>query len=155
MPASTPPVSIRAATLDDVPAILALEQTAPTASHWTSEQYQSRVQGQPQAACLLVAERNGQTCGFLCARNVAGEWEIENVVVGENLRRDGIGAQLMQSLIAKWAESSGTALLLEVRESNAAARALYAKCGLQEVGRRRAYYREPVEDAVLYARRQV
>jgi ribosomal-protein-alanine N-acetyltransferase len=57
----------------------------------------------------------------------------------------------MRSLIAQWEKFAGTALLLEVRESNAAARALYTNHGLREVGRRRGYYRDPVEEAVLYA----
>ena len=57
----------------------------------------------------------------------------------------------MRSLIANWEKLAGSALLLEVRESNAAARALYTKHGLREVGRRRGYYRDPAEEAVLYA----
>jgi tRNA threonylcarbamoyladenosine biosynthesis protein TsaB len=144
-------IKIRAAVFDDVPAILALEQAAPVAAHWTAEQYKIRVQGPAQAACVLVAESQGNLCGFLCANIVAGEWEIENVVVAEEFRRHGIGAELMRFLIAQWEKFAGTALLLEVRESNAAARALYTKHGLREVGRRRGYYRDPFEEAVLYA----
>jgi len=150
-PRSNTPIRIRTATSNDVPTILALEQASPAASHWTAEQYKCRVQSPVQDACFLVAERAGSVCGFLCARIVAGEWEIENVVVAEKFRRQGIAAELMRSLIAEWEESAGTAILLEVRESNAAARALYTKCGLHETGHRRGYYREPVEDAVLYA----
>lgn len=147
------PVSIRAATLDDIPAILAVEQSSASAAHWTIEQYLSRIQSPAQDACFLVAECEGGICGFLCAHIVADEWEIENVVVAKEFRRHGIGAQLMTSLIEKWEHSAGTAVLLELRESNVAARALYERYGLREVGRRRGYYREPVEDAVLYARR--
>jgi len=143
-------VLIRPAAPDDVPAILAIEQAASTAAHWTAEQYQRRL----ETGYLLVAERQGRVCGFLCAREAAGEWEIENVVVEKASRRHGLGQDLMRTLFEKWDESAGSAVLLEVRESNAAARALYGKCGLSEVGRRRAYYREPVEDAVLYARRR-
>ncbi len=98
-------------------------------------------------------QNEGQVCGFLCVRIVAGEWEIENVVVGQNMRRQGIGTLLMQSVIKKWQEAAGTALLLEVRESNIAARALYERHGLREVGRRSAYYRDPSETAILYTLR--
>ena len=147
-------ISVRAASPDDVPTILAIEHEAPTASHWTAEQYENRVQSGEKDACFLVAECEGKACGFLCARIVSGEWEIENVVVGERFRRRGVGAELMRAFIAKWEESAGAAVLLEVRESNAAARALYAKYGLREVGRRRDYYREPTGDAILYARRR-
>jgi ribosomal-protein-alanine N-acetyltransferase len=147
-------VFIRAAALEDIPAIVALEQSAPSASHWTAEQYQSRVLSRIEDACFLVAESEGRIAGFVCARIIGGEWEIENVVVGEKFRRNGIAAGLMRSLLAKWDELAGITLLLEVRESNAGARALYIKNELREVGRRPQHYREPVEDAILYARRR-
>ena len=147
-------ISVGAASSHDLPAILAIERATPTAAHWTAEQYQNRVQSGDGGACFLVAECEGKVGGFLCARIVSGEWEIENVVVGEEFRRQGVGAALMQALIAKWEESGGAAVHLEVRESNAAARALYAKYGLREVGRRRGYYTEPAGDAILYARRR-
>src|SRR5271169_5101994 len=121
------PTSIRFARSDDVPEILRLEKGAPCAAHWSSDHYESRIQSQPQGACFLIAEfpDKGKVCAFLCARIAAGEWEIENVVVDDKFRRQGIGAQLMQSLIKNWEASAGVALLLEVRESNTAARALY------------------------------
>jgi ribosomal-protein-alanine acetyltransferase len=144
------PISIRPAALDDISAILALEQEACSAAHWSADQYRTRI----AEGNLIVAEQAGQVCGFLCARAAAGEWEIENVVVGSAFRRCNIGAELMRALTDKWESQAGTAILLEVRESNSAARALYEKCGLQEVGRRRNYYRDPVEDAILYARRR-
>jgi ribosomal-protein-alanine N-acetyltransferase len=154
---------IRTAKIDDLAAILAVEQASPLAAHWSPDHYRNRIQSQPRGACFLVAEcgdkkeEQGKLCGFLCARivgivGIAGEWEVENVVVDEKRRRQGIGAQLMRSLIKNWEASTGLSLLLEVRESNAAARGLYQRYGLDEVGRRRAYYREPLEDAILYAR---
>ena len=100
----------------------------------------------------MVAERNGEILGFLCARVTAGDWEIENVVTDARFRRQGIGAGLMRALLEKWQGGSGATILLEVRESNAAARALYEKCGLLEAGRRRGYYSDPAEDAILYTR---
>jgi [ribosomal protein S18]-alanine N-acetyltransferase len=148
------PISIRAAALDDIPAILAIEHNAPSASHWNAEQYKGRVQSRIEDACFFVAEYEGKLAGFICARIVAGEWEIENVVVTEEFRRRGVAAELMRSLLARWEQAAGSVMLLEVRESNAAARALYAKSGFAEVGRRPRYYRESVEDAILYARRR-
>jgi ribosomal-protein-alanine acetyltransferase len=142
------PVSIRDAAPDDLPPILALEQAAPSAAHWSADQYKTRIEDRS----VLLAEQEGKICGFLCAHVVAGEWEIENVVVAKDSRRQGIAAALMQALIGKWQTAEGTALLLEVRESNKAARALYEKCGLRQAGRRRAYYGTPPEDAILYAR---
>lgn len=144
-------VSVRSATRDDIPAILALERQSSGVAHWTSEQYASRIEDGLQNGSFLVAESDNKICGFVCAHTVTGEWEIENIVVGEKFRRHGIATQLMRSLINRWEHALGTALLLEVRQSNTAARALYAEFGLQAVGRRPGYYREPVEDAILYA----
>jgi [ribosomal protein S18]-alanine N-acetyltransferase len=150
------PASIRAATQIDIPAILSIEQSASSAAHWSADHYLSRIQSQPESACLLIAEfrdaaaNRSQLSAFLCARIIPGEWEIENVVVYPTFRRHGIATQLMQSVIERWQAAAGTALLLEVRESNAAARALYQRHGFRETGRRPAYYREPDESAVLY-----
>jgi|ERR1700722_3884401 len=152
-------VQIRVAQIDDLAAIAALEQSVQGAAHWSPDHYRERFQSQPDGACFLVAECEGENRepklqGFLCARivGIADEWEIENVVVRQESRRQGIGAQLMQSLLGIWEPSAATALLLEVRESNTAARTLYERHGLGEVGRRRAYYHDPSEDAILYAR---
>jgi len=142
------PVFIRDAVPEDLPAIVAIEQSSPSAAHWSAGQYQRRIGD----GSVLVAEGESKICGFLCVHVVAGEWEIENVVVADESRRHGIGAALMRALLAKWEAAAGSAVLLEVRESNAAARGLYKASGFREIGRRRGYYRDPVEDAVLYAR---
>jgi ribosomal-protein-alanine N-acetyltransferase len=143
------PVAIRSAALNDVPAILAIEQQSPSAAHWTLEQY-NRLVG---SGVVLVAEEAGRLCGFVCAMAVAGEWEIENVAVAAELLRRGIADELVRELIRRAESEAASAILLEVRESNLPARGLYEKHGLREVGRRPAYYRDPVEDAILYALR--
>ncbi|MGD0468515.1 MAG: ribosomal protein S18-alanine N-acetyltransferase [Terriglobales bacterium] len=141
------PVAIRSAALNDVPAILAIEQPAPGAAHWTSEQYNKLV----NSGVVLVAEAAGQLCGFVCAQAVAGDWEIENLVVSAEFLRRGIANELVRELIRRAKSEAASAMLLEVRESNLPARGLYEKHGFCEVGRRRVYYTDPVEDAVLYA----
>ena len=142
------PLSVRAALPGDLPAILALEQGEPAAAHWTAEQYQGRLSD----GGVILAEQDGKTRGFLCVRVVAGEWEIENVVVDGACRRHGLGTALMQRLLRNWEAAHASVLLLEVRESNESAQAFYEKFGLREAGRRRAYYSNPGEDAILYAR---
>ena len=140
------PVTIRSAVPDDVPAILAIEQQAASAAHWTQEQYAGLV----RAGVVLMAEEDGKRCGFLCAKAVAGEWEIETVVVAEHVRRHGIADALLHELMQWVRRLDGIAVWLEVCESNLPARRLYEKHGFCETGRRCGYYREPVEDAVLY-----
>lgn len=144
------PISIRDAAPSDLTAILALERTVSTAAHWSVDQYQRCI----EQGNVIIAEQESRICGFLCTRVVVGEWEIENVVVELDFRRQGIGAALMREVAKRWEASAGTAILLEVRDSNVTARALYEKCGLSQVGRRSAYYSDPIEDAVLYALRR-
>jgi len=142
-------VTIRSADVGDVRAILEIERQAASAAHWTAEQYRKMVNG----GVVLVAEERGKLCGFVCAQAVAGEWEIENVVVGSEWLRRAIATELIGALIQRARQEGAAAILLEVRESNRAARRLYRKQGFAEVGRRRGYYRDPAEDAVLYALR--
>lgn len=143
------PVTIRSAIHADVPAILAIERQAASAAHWTRDQYEQRLAN----GAMLVAEEEKNITGYVCARVVAGEWEIENVVVAESARRQGIGDQLLKKLIVRAREQAATGVCLEVRESNHPARRLYEKHGFNETGRRRMYYRSPTEDAVLYTTR--
>jgi len=142
-------IAIRSARLNDVPAVLALEQQTPGAAHWTSEQYNKLV----SSGVILVAEEAGTLCGFTCVQAVAGEWEIENVAVAREFLRRGIANELVLTLIRHVRSQSAAAILLEVRESNLPARRLYEKHAFREVGRRPTYYSDPAEDAILYALR--
>ena len=147
------PATIRPAALKDVPSILAIEQQAPGAAHWTVEQYKKLVGSGMVLVAEEATEEAGKLCGFVCAKAVAGEWEIENVVVGAEFLRRGIANELVSELIQRAANEAASAILLEVRESNLPARRLYEKHGFREVGRRSVYYRDPMEDAILYALR--
>lgn len=90
--------------------------------------------------------------GFLVARYVPSEWELENIVVAPAIRRMGIGRQLIDTLLVQARQTNSIAVFLEVRESNTAARSLYKKLGFMETGRRKAYYSNPSEGAVLYSK---
>ena len=138
---------IRPATPDDVPAIMALEKSAITAAHWSPEQYQAVFSSASRVA--LIAEENASVQGFLIAR-CGIEWEIENVVVAEPALKHGVGTQLVGKLLDLARGHRVETVLLEVRETNTAARALYEKFHFVENGRRRKYYRDPEEDAILY-----
>jgi ribosomal-protein-alanine acetyltransferase len=143
-------VKIRPATPDDVPRILAVEQNTPAAAHWSEEQYRAMFHAESPQELMLIAEDENAVLGFLVARRIESEWELENIAVITEGRRCGLGTALVGEL-SKCARLSGaTSLILEVRESNAAARALYEKSGFLQEGRRKNYYRTPEEDAVLY-----
>jgi ribosomal-protein-alanine acetyltransferase len=142
------PVTIRTALSSDVPAILAIEQQSPSASHWTSSQYNKLIAS--DSGVVLIAEDKEELRGFICAQTIAGEWQIENIVVVSQFLRRGIASQLLQTLIEKARAESAPAVLLEVRESNCPARRLYDRHGFREVGRRHVYYQDPADDAILY-----
>jgi len=143
-------VTIRPATLADIPSMLQLDRQSATAAHWTDEQYRQAFQSEGPPRLLLVAESSLNIVGFLVARHVAPEWELENIVVAPSARRKGLGMRLLGALLAAARETNSSAIFLEVRESNAAARTLYEKASFEPAGRRKAYYANPVEDAVLY-----
>jgi ribosomal-protein-alanine N-acetyltransferase len=147
------PVVIRSAALNDVPAILAIEQQAPSAAHWTADEYSNLVGSGVVLVAEEATEESGKLSGFICAKVIAGEWEIESVVVAAEFLRRGIANGLVRELIQRAAHEQASAILLEVRESNLPARRLYQKHGFREVGRRRVYYKDPVEDGILYALR--
>jgi ribosomal-protein-alanine N-acetyltransferase len=140
------PVTIRSAVLDDVPALLAIERDAPSAAHWTHQQYERLV----ESGIVIAAEEGGNISGFVCAKKLGGVWEIENIVVAKHGRRCGIGNRLLNELLHRARSEGSITIWLEVRESNQPALRLYEKHGFCETGRRRGYYSEPAEDAVLY-----
>ena len=96
---------------------------------------------------FITAEENGEICGFITASRVLDEVSIYNVAVTEKHRRKGIAEKMMNFLAEN---SEGAAFItLEVRESNNAAIGLYEKLGYKEVGRRRNFYSNPTENAIL------
>jgi ribosomal-protein-alanine N-acetyltransferase len=97
---------------------------------------------------FLVAAAPG-VVGYVVAQDAADEGEILNLAVAPARYRDGIGRALVEAALTALAERGAERVFLEVRESNAAARALYAALRFQEVGRRTRYYRRPVEDAII------
>ena len=141
-------MSIRRAALADMPSILVIERDSPTAAHWSEAHYTAAL---TQAEHLpLVAEEDGVLAAFLVARCAGPEWELENVVVARPAQRRGIGAQLVRELVRTARAHGASAIFLEVRESNLAARRLYGSGGFTVAGRRPAYYSDPLEDALVY-----
>ena len=72
------------------------------------------------------------------------------MVVSKTFQRQGIGMRLLNEFLEQARAEGGRAVFLEVRESNASARALYRKAGFKETGGRTGYYSDPAEDAKLY-----
>lgn len=96
--------------------------------------------------CGIDAQR---ICGFGCILTVANEGELVDIAVSPAYRGCGLGQRLMTALLTEAQSRSVEQIFLEVRLSNTPARKLYQKNGFVEIGVRKRYYRDPVEDAVL------
>ena len=145
-------MQIRRATREDISAIMAVEKYAGTAAHWSRAQYETAVSSEAPRRSVLIVEEESAVQGFIAGRAVGEEWEIENLAVREPARRRGLGARLLAEFLDLVRGQGAEAVFLEVRESNLAARRLYEQSAFGESGRRKGYYREPEEDAIIYRR---
>lgn len=160
-------MQIRSATLDDLPRILEIERATKTAAHWTENDYRAAIAGSESKRRTDVLEMDDTDSmlvqfadesrfapepgiqGFLVAQEVGDEMEIENVVIAQGLRRFGLGSLVLERLLQTAKNEGIKRIFLEVRQSNAAAIRLYEKAGFVTTGRRKSYYRDPDEDALL------
>jgi ribosomal-protein-alanine acetyltransferase len=152
-PAISDHLNIRHATPADVPILIGIERSSHTAAHWSELRYRQAIESEAEQRLVLVVEdaaSPGKILGFLVARQIAPEWELENIVVAAELRRNGHGRRLLEGLFEQARDTNSTRVFLEVRESNRAARALYEQIGFKQTGRRKSYYINPLEDAILY-----
>jgi ribosomal-protein-alanine N-acetyltransferase len=99
-------------------------------------------------ASVLLYWHHGQLAGFICSWLVAGELQIQNLVTLPALRRRGVAARLLESVIMRSRGAGLTSVWLEVRASNAAAMTLYEGFGFSVCGKRSAYYHDG-EDALI------
>jgi [ribosomal protein S18]-alanine N-acetyltransferase len=99
---------------------------------------------------VLVAEERSRICGFVVALTSISEWELENIAVHPDSRRRGIGRALMLDLIEAAIMTGATEIRQEIRASNRAAQGLGQSCGFVQEGRRSGYYKQPMEDSVLF-----
>lgn len=161
-------MKIRPAIADDIPFMMALEHMCASAAHWTEQQYLQlfrRGAKEPERLVLVTdlameealkpnsdhaSTTDTHLHGFLVARRIVSEWELENIIVASAARRKGLGKRFLETLLSTAKQSNGEAVFLEVRESNLAARSLYERMGFQQTGTRNSYYSNPSEDAILY-----
>ena len=141
--------TLRAAREADIEQVTAIEQVS-FSDPWTAGSFRSLL-GNPHVH-FAVAVDGEHVVGYIVAWFVFDEAEVANLAVAQAVRGQGVGASLLDAALAAAGRRNIEAVFLEVRESNAAARALYGSRAFVEVGRRRAYYRRPVEDAVVMRR---
>lgn len=98
---------------------------------------------------ILVAKIDNTVVGYITYLVVLDEVQIANVATHPIYRRKGIGEKLLTHLFGEAKAENMFVITLEVRESNEPAIRLYKKCNYSEVGRRKNYYKNPTEDALL------
>ena len=146
--------AIRAMQQQDLERILLMAAEPGEGPMWTRRDYEQVLRpatGEALIAAPWVAYTETGLVGFAVVRWVRGEpaAEIENVLVEQHHRRQGVGTALIQSCL-RWATGAGaSATRLEVRASNLGALALYRGLGFASAGVRRGYYAGPVEDAFI------
>ena len=100
-------------------------------------------------AFWLVAAEGDTVAGYIGSQTVIDETDMMNVAVHPDFRRQGIAEELVNTLVDNLKQMGSHSLTLEVRAANAPAIALYEKLGFSEIGRRKNYYRNPREDALI------
>lgn len=143
---------LRPAVLADVLAVTEIERVCFRSDPWPRQSFASFI-GR-DGVTFIVAEdpRREGIAGYAVLIHVADEAEVLNLAVTEGSRRTGVGSALLESVLGSAYGEGVTTVYLEVRESNAAAHGLYEAHGFVEVGRRRGYYQEPEEDALILQR---
>jgi ribosomal-protein-alanine N-acetyltransferase len=115
---------------------------------WTPAMYADEL-ARPETSHLWVARVSGEAAGYCAFWLVVDELHLNNLAVRPRFRRRGIAGALVNHALGLGRDRGARRAMLEVRASNGAARALYARMGFREVSVRRAYYREPAEDALV------
>ena len=100
-------------------------------------------------AYWLVATEGETVAGYIGSQTVMDETDMMNVAVHPDFRRQGIAEALVNGLVEHLKTMGSHCLTLEVRASNVPAISLYEKLGFSEIGRRKNYYRNPREDALI------
>ncbi len=134
----------------DVARLMELNAEVPKAAHWTPRQWLDVFrEATPARICWIAEDESAGAAGFLVAQYGGPEWELENIAVLPEFQRQGAGRALLTALLAEMEEAGAERILLEVRASNGTAIRFYEGNGFVKAVRRRDYYSNPVEDALL------
>lgn len=140
-------IHIRYMELSDVDAVYALEMKCFT-TPWSRESFVQELTTN-KLAKYMVLELDGTIVAYGGLWLIVDEAHITNIAVDPDRRRLGLGKKLVQGMIDEVIKMNMTDVTLEVRDSNLAARELYAGFGFKDAGRRPNYYQEPKEDAII------
>ncbi len=142
-------IVLRQARVSDLDAVLRIEHRV-FSDPWSPDSFAPEFDD--PYTWFHVAEIDGVMVGYVVARIVAQQGEIANIAVDPAFQATGLGGRLLDAAIGAADVADCEAVWLEVRVSNDPARRLYASRGFEMIGRRRGYYRSPVEDALVLRR---
>jgi ribosomal-protein-alanine N-acetyltransferase len=146
-PPSHPPYALRLASAADLDALWEVERSAH-AHPWTRELLGAELDT-AQSRVWCACDEAGAVCGLLVFWVIGDLVDILDVAVHTRMQRRGVAAHMLRALFELCAASGVTEITLEVREHNAPALALYQRAGFAAVGRRKGYYSDTGEAAVL------
>ena len=146
-------VHLREMTLDDLPAVMVLEEELFAPDTWTRAMYRDEL-SQRDTRHYLVAEDDESEraiVGYAGLIAYDDEAHVATLGVTKALQGEGVGSLLLDALLAE-ADRRSPVVLLEVRADNEVAQGLYRRRGFAEIGRRRGYYQPSGTDAVVMKR---
>jgi ribosomal-protein-alanine N-acetyltransferase len=136
--------------LADLPAVLELEEQLFAPDTWTAAMYRDEL-ARTDTRSYLVAEEGDRVVGYAGLIVYDDEAHVSTIGVAADRQGEGIGARLLDALLAE-ADRRSPVVLLEVRADNELAQGLYRRRGFTEIGRRRGYYQPSGADAVVMRR---
>lgn len=141
---------LRPAESRDINDIVRIER-ASFADPWSEDSFRRILGGHSAIFQVMVIPAN-EVAGYIIAFAIGSDAELLNVAVEPRHRGQGLAGMMLDAVLIQLGASGVRTAFLEVRESNRAALALYGSRGFTEIGRRRNYYRRPVEDALVMRR---
>ncbi len=139
--------TIRKMTLEDIPAVIDLDHKSFSLP-WPERSFRFEVTENPASHCW-VAEVDGKVVGMIVVWLIVDEAHVATIATHPDFRRQGIAKSLLAHALLRLIDEGARSSFLEVRESNLAAQEMYRKFGYEETGRRRRYYSDNDEDAIL------
>ncbi|MCI0359176.1 MAG: ribosomal protein S18-alanine N-acetyltransferase [Planctomycetaceae bacterium] len=146
------PVHIRWMIRRDMPEVLTIESQA-FEFPWSEDDF---VRCLRQRNCIgMVAEHNERVVGFMIYELHKNRLHILNFAVHEQMRRRGIGGQMIRKLVSKLSPQRRSRIMLEVRETNLSAQLFFRDVGFRAISLLRDFYEDTTEDAYLMQFRYV